>query len=212
MLKSYAWRPTKKRGIEPTAMSSLRYGYYWPDTTALGPGHRFVLWMQGCRRRCFRCASPELMPLDKGQSMSVAEMANLVCADPATEGLTISGGEPLLQCTAVTDLIETVREKRPALNVILFTGYLLEDLKSDEAQRLLRGVDLLIDGEYEDDLNDDKGLRGSSNQRLHFLTDRLIPWREQLLHGARRREIHMMGQHETITIGIAPRRTSNGIK
>jgi len=91
------------------------------------------------------------------------------------------------------------------MDVILFTGYLMEDLQSVQAKALLNYIDLLIDGEYYDELNDNRGLRGSSNQRLHFVTDRLLPWKDELLHSPRNREMHLLGDHDLLTIGIAPK-------
>ena len=50
-------------------------------------------------------------------------------------------------------------------------------------------IDLLIDGPYIEELNDGKGLRGSSNQRLHFLTNKLLPFKEHLEKGGRNNEV-----------------------
>jgi anaerobic ribonucleoside-triphosphate reductase activating protein len=62
-------------------------------------------------------------------------------------------------------------------------------------------LDLLIDGEYIDSLNDGVGLRGSSNQRFLFLTDRLEPYREQLERGSRTFEMSITDEG-IFTIGI----------
>jgi anaerobic ribonucleoside-triphosphate reductase activating protein len=183
----------------------LRYGFLWPDTQALGPGHRFALWLQGCGRRCYRCATPELQPLEGGHQCCTEQLAAEICETPQVTGLTISGGEPLLQAPALALMLAQVRERRPDMDVILFTGYLMEDLQSVQAKALLNYIDLLIDGEYYDELNDNRGLRGSSNQRLHFVTDRLLPWKDELLHSPRNREMHLLGDHDLLTIGIAPK-------
>ncbi len=62
----------------------------------------------------------------------------------------------------------------------------------DEAQELLRYCDLLIDGQYVEHLNDGNGLRGSSNQRFHFLTDRLLPFQEEITGRRTGLEIHLL--------------------
>ena len=185
----------------------LRIGYVWPTTEALGPGIRYAIWVQGCNKRCFRCASPNLQPEEGGHWTDSQELADAICQTSDINGISISGGEPLLQAEALTELLCEVRRQRPELTVILFTGYKLEQIRTEAGQELLKYVDLLIDGEYIDELNQDNiGLRGSSNQRQHFLTDRLRPYEKEITQGGRRREMHMMSPYEMLTIGIAPRR------
>ena len=89
--------------------------------------------------------------------------------------------------------------------MILFTGCRLDQLKNEEYRKVLEHVDVLIDGEYIDALNDNKGLRGSSNQTIHFLTSRLIQYKDILENADRTREIHVLTENELLTIGIANR-------
>ena len=84
-----------------------------------------------------------------------------------------------------------MKASRPELDVIIFTGFLKENLQSEEALSVLSMTDLLIDGQYIDELNDGVGLRGSSNQRLHFLTNRLLPYKKELQSGKRQVEINI---------------------
>ena len=185
----------------------LKVGYVWPDTAALGPGHRYVIWTQGCLRHCYRCTSPELQPLEGGMEIDAAALAADICATQDIDGITISGGEPLLQAKALMELFTALARQRPELTVILFTGYLLEEVRRSVESDILDHIDLLIDGEYKDEENrGDIGLRGSTNQKFHFLTDRLLPSKEEITSAPRRREMHMIGEYEMLTIGIAPRR------
>lgn len=140
--------------------------------------------------------------------MPVETLADDICGTADIGGLTISGGEPLLQAEALMELLTLVLRRRPELTVILFTGFRLEQIEESVESTVLSKVDLLIDGEYIDDRNrSDIGLRGSDNQQFYFLTDRLLPDMEEITKGARRREMHMIGEYELLTIGIAPRRT-----
>lgn len=142
--------------------------------TVLGPGVRYVVWVQGCMRRCPGCVSPEAQPLEGGTQTSVDALTREILATDGIEGITISGGEPFLQAAALVRLIDALRAERD-LGVIVYTGCLLETLEADEpagARELLSRIDLLIDGPYVDELNDDGALRGSSNQRVIPLTDR----------------------------------------
>lgn len=116
-------------------------------------------------------------------------------------GITISGGEPFLQAGMLALTLNRVKSLRPELNVLAFTGYHFEDLVWEQARDLLSHLDLLIDGEYIDSLNTGVGLRGSSNQRFIFLTDRLEPFRDQFENGARSFEMSVTDDG-IFTIGI----------
>lgn len=158
-------------------------------SSALGPGTRFVIWVQGCIQHCKGCITPQSRPLEINHLISVNTLAQSIIESKNINGITISGGEPFLQAKNLTKLLETVLSSRPELNVIAFSGYTIEQLISDRAQKLLHLMDLLIDGPYIEELNDGKGLRGSSNQRLHFLTNKLLPFKEQLEKGGRNNEV-----------------------
>ena len=160
-------------------------------TRALGPGLRYTIWTQGCMLRCEGCVTPESRPLIKEKLVRVVDLADDILIHSQIDGLTISGGEPFLQAAALADLLEMVLEKNPNLTVILFTGYLKEALSWPDAKELMSKLDLLIDGPYVKELNDNIGLRGSSNQRFHYLTSRLLPWREEMERGKRKTEYHL---------------------
>ena len=172
---------------------NLKYGHIWPKSNVLGPGRRYIIWTQGCFRRCFRCASPELQPIEQGFTIDIETLAQQIINSYDIDGITISGGEPFLQAKELGNLLSRVLRVRPELNVILFTGY----------KFVLNFVDVLIDGEYIDGLNDNKGLRGSSNQVIHFLSSRLLPYKELLEEGKRKRELHVINETQLLTIGIA---------
>ena len=109
-----------------------------------------------------------------------------------------------MQCEALSALLKTLRESLPNLSIILYTGYTKDNLPADAKAHVIPYVDLLIDGEYEDSLNDGKGLRGPSNQHLYFITDKLSAYRDELENGQRIREIHLLSEYEVLTIGIPP--------
>ena len=182
---------------------NLKYGHIWPKSNVLGPGRRYIIWTQGCFRRCFRCASPELQPIEQGFTIDIETLAQQIINFYDIDGITISGGEPFLQAKELGNLLSRILRVRPELNVILFTGYKFEDLSKEYDKFVLNFVDVLIDGEYIDGLNDNKGLRGSSNQVIHFLSSRLLPYKELLEEGKRKRELHVINETQLLTIGIA---------
>lgn len=157
----------------------------------LGPGLRYAIWTQGCLLHCEGCATPQSRPISNKKRVRVSDLANDILVRPNIDGITISGGEPFLQAAALADLLDIVLNERPMLNVISFSGYYKESLSWHDAQRLLSKIDLLIDGPYIQTRNDNQGIRGSSNQHLHFLSSRLLPWKDELEHGKRRIEFHI---------------------
>lgn len=150
----------------------LRIGWYTQGTDCLGPDSRFAIWVQGCRKRCKGCIAQSLQSFDGGQAISVAELAEEILKS-GTDGLTISGGEPFLQADAIAILLEKVKSARHELGVIIYSGMKYEELLEDSsAQKVLDYTDLLIDGEYIQELDDNRAMRGSSNQRMIFLSSR----------------------------------------
>jgi len=159
-------------------------------TRALGPGLRYAIWTQGCPFECPGCISPEGRPVEGGSIVDVDDLAADIIANTEIEGITISGGEPFVQSASLAALLSRVKADRPQLDVIVFTGFTKDTLKQVEhADELLKYVDLLIDGHYVSELDDGRGLRGSSNQRLYFLTPRLTAFRDMLETGKRQVEI-----------------------
>ena len=135
---------------------------------ALGPGLRYGLWVQGCLRRCEGCASPMAQSLEDGVLMDVGELAEEILKVQQIEGITVSGGEPLLQADALYELFSILKSRRD-IGVLLYTGFKYEEIAERE---LFKWCDVLIDGEYMASLDDGKSLRGSSNQRIFYLSDR----------------------------------------
>lgn len=158
-------------------------------TRNLGPGLRYAIWLQGCPFNCFNCITPQARPVVAAKIAEVESLAKDIVSNSRIDGLTISGGEPFLQAEALVSLLSMVREYRPELTVLIFTGFNLENLDSPMARKVLEMTDVLIDGKYIDSLNDGIGLRGSSNQRIHFLSDRLIAYEEEMNKGKRSIEV-----------------------
>lgn len=170
-------------------------------TKALGPGQRYALWTQGCLKRCTGCISPESRKMEPHMVVEVEQLATDIINQSHLSGITISGGEPFLQSASLAKLLALVRQQRPEITVIIFTGYLMEELVWDEAKNLLQHTDVLIDGPYCQEQKTDRGLRGSLNQRITFLTDALADSREELETAPRKQEMYIR-QNEIVTIGI----------
>ena len=137
------------------------------SSTLLGPGKRYLIWFQGCDKNCKGCMSQLSKDKNIKNEIDVGHLLeDILSAD--VEGITISGGEPFLQVEGLTELVRKVKEH--GLGVIVYTGYLYEDIKDLE---VMKDIDVLIDGPYVDELNmDNDAYRGSSNQRIIALSDR----------------------------------------
>ncbi|MBN1372552.1 MAG: radical SAM protein [Anaerolineaceae bacterium] len=145
-------------------------------TTVLGPGKRSVLWVQGCPFHCAGCIAPDWIPFRPANAVNPVEAAGYLLSDPEVTGITLSGGEPMMQALPLARLLEAAQRIRP-VNVVVYTGFRYEDLHKHPpvvgVHRLLEMVDVLIDGPFIQKLNDNKGVRGSSNQRILRLTNKL---------------------------------------
>ena len=72
-----------------------------------GPGIRFVIFMQGCPLRCKFCHNPDTWELKKGTEMTADELIALYLKNKAfytKGGITVTGGEPLLQIDFLLEL------------------------------------------------------------------------------------------------------------
>ena len=143
------------------------------NTKVEGPGNRYCIWVQGCSRHCKGCQAVHTWAYDKGELYETEYIIlDILKMQDRIEGVTFLGGEPFEQAEALGIIAQRVKEK--GLSVLCFTGGKLEELKENPVnKRLLDNTDLLIDGEFVEELTDySRPWCGSSNQRYHFLTDR----------------------------------------
>ena len=156
------------------------------NTKVEGPGNRYCIWVQGCSRHCKGCQAVHTWSHKGGELYNVediiADIFNNIAPPPLLpsdgngnkpiEGVTFLGGEPFEQAEALGVIAETV--KNAGLSVVCFTGGKLEELRENSInEKLLSNTDLLIDGEFIEELTDySRPWCGSSNQRYHFLTKR----------------------------------------
>jgi anaerobic ribonucleoside-triphosphate reductase activating protein len=145
-----------------------------PATEAEGPGVRFAVWFQGCPLRCPGCCNPEFLPFKGGETKTLSEMTAWLDRTPGVEGITLLGGEPFAHAEAGAALASAARDRN--LSVMVFSGFTIEQLRANPAPavaNLLAITDILVDGPYLRDQPDTaRRWVGSTNQRIHFLTDR----------------------------------------
>ena len=135
-----------------------------PESIVDGEGIRFAIFMQGCLRNCKGCHNPHTHALDGGKVVDTSELIEQIKKNPLLTGITLTGGEPCLQISPAAELAETA--KNLGLDVWCYTGYKFEELPP-ESDKLLKFVDVLVDGEYIEELRDlELNFRGSKNQRI----------------------------------------------
>ena len=150
------------------------YGIAYP-VTSLGPGNRAVIWVCGCKQQCPGCISPEMQNHQAGKEIEVEKLqTHLLELDHPIDGITISGGEPFDQPQALKMLLEGLSQQRPSWNIMVYTGYKITGIRADKTGKAesLKFIDILIDGNYRQDVPSTHPLTGSGNQVIYFLTRR----------------------------------------
>jgi len=144
-------------------------------TEVEGPGRRIAIWTQGCLKNCKNCCNPEMIPIRINKVVKVDEINNYILKHKnEIEGITLIGGEPFLQAKNLIKVAKFTKDL--GLSVIAFSGYTLKELQTlqiEKAKELLEYLDVLIDGEYDDNNPEDsRKWIGSKNQNIYFFSDR----------------------------------------
>ena len=136
------------------------------DTTVDGPGFRTSIYLAGCTHHCPGCHNPESWDFNAGQEMSVQELLDII-KDDEFANVTFSGGDPLYQVEAFTELSRRIKEET-GKTIWCYTGFTYEEVLADERlSMILPYLDALVEGPYIQELrNTDLPFRGSSNQRI----------------------------------------------
>lgn len=153
----------------------LNIAAWMPRSRANGPGTRMVIWVQGCPFRCVGCQNSEYLEFKLSQVVTVEDIWQKFQQFPDLAGISISGGEPFAQAVALADLARRV--KSVGKTVVCWSGYQLQQLQLNHlpgSQEFLNHIDLLIDGLFIQQQISDEILRGSNNQKLHFLSGRIV--------------------------------------
>ena len=151
----------------------LQVYQFLENSRSNGPGLRAVLWVQGCALGCPACFNSQTHPFEGGEFIAVEDLIQrFVALKNTIEGITISGGEPLQQSTALLALLQAIKQQT-TLSVLLFSGFTWGEIQAmPQTPTLLNCIDVLIAGRYDQTQRLGYGLQGSANQTIHLLTDR----------------------------------------
>lgn len=137
--------------------------------TVDGPGVRYVIFLQGCAFRCAYCHNPDTWNLSGGYTQSVDDlMSDILRYRRYIEGITVSGGEPLLQINFVTELFQLAKANE--LTTCLDTSGSIFNISDQESltklDKLLKYTDIvMLDIKH---IDNDKhiNLTGHSNRNV----------------------------------------------
>lgn len=136
-----------------------------------GPGIRFVVFMQGCNMRCKYCHNPDTWNLNGGKEMSVKELMHEITkyrhyfGDDG--GVTVSGGEPMMQLDFVIELFKTLKQEN--IHTCLDTSGVLYNSSEEinnKINKLLELTDLVLLDIKHIDNNSHKDLTGHENSNI----------------------------------------------
>ena len=148
--------------------------------TVDGPGIRFVVFTQGCPLRCKYCHNPDSWVYDSDNLMSVDEI--LKQYDGVKEfckgGITVTGGEPLVQIDFVTELFKKAQEK--GIHTALDTsGLFFNRENTQKIDNLLNFTSLVMLDIKHIDNDEHKILTGHPNAAIldfaKYLSEKNIP-------------------------------------
>lgn len=149
-------------------MSTLRLSGTVNDSIVDGPGLRFAIFTQGCPHHCEGCHNPSTHDFSGGFEKDTSEILASIFENPLLDGVTFSGGEPMMQPAPLCEIAAACREK--GLNVMIYTGFTWEELMErcdSDILSLLQNTDILVDGRFE---LSQRSLalvyKGSKNQRI----------------------------------------------
>jgi anaerobic ribonucleoside-triphosphate reductase activating protein len=152
---------------------SLRIAALTPLTYCNGPGPRALIHVQGCTRHCLGCGNAAMQDPQGGAILSLRSLIHWLLRLGPRRGLSISGGEPQEQATAVKALLQALRKVLPTWDSVLFTGYAPEEW-APEQQAVAALCDCVIAGPFRQELTaGHTSYLASTNQQLLLASGRI---------------------------------------
>lgn len=141
------------------------------ETMIDGPGFRITIYSQGCQHHCPGCHNPQTWDFNGGKEYTVDELFDIIIKEEFSD-VTFSGGDPMFQVEAFTELAQKVKNKTNK-TIWCYSGYTYEEIKkSSKMSVILPYIDALVDGRFMiEKRNTDLKFRGSENQRIVYLNN-----------------------------------------
>ncbi len=152
--------------------------------TVDGPGIRFVIFLQGCPMRCLYCHNPDTWETDTGTLISADELIenfNKNKSFYSNGGITVTGGEPLLQIDFLLELFE--KAKKEGIHTCIDTSGITyttsETAYRAKLDRLMEYTDLVMLDIKHIDSDEHRKLTGHGNENIlafaEYLSEKGIP-------------------------------------
>ena len=149
----------------------MNYHNITHDDMNNGDGLRVVLWVAGCEHHCKNCQNPVTWDIKGGipfDGQALKEIQTELEKEYIS-GITFSGGDPLHPANfpQILILLNWIHENFPGKTVWVYTGYTWEEVVSRIGLYTLSLIDVLVDGEFVEELKDiNYHWAGSTNQRI----------------------------------------------
>ncbi len=153
--------------------------------TVDGPGIRFIIFTQGCQLRCLYCHNPDTWSIKDGREVTVNEMMNEILAyksfmDASGGGVTVSGGEALIQMDFLTELFIECKKNGVHTTIDSSGGNFSRNEKYlAKLDRLLEVTDLILLDLKHIDSKKHKELTGKPNEHIldfaKYLEEKQVP-------------------------------------
>lgn len=148
----------------------MKYGKIRRMDISNGEGIRVTLFLTGCNFKCKGCFNKEYQSFEAGKLWTKELQSFFIKLGNSDQidGYSILGGEPLQQnLFEIEDLFKSIKKETKNKTIWLWTGYTYENLDKERKRIVDTYVDVLIDGQFIEELYDGKlKFRGSSNQRI----------------------------------------------
>ena len=150
-----------------------------------GEGCGVCVFFGGCPIRCFNCFNSELQPFDVGEVYTQDHEDKIIelMSPKWIIRLSILGGEPFIyrNYNHILNLVKRVKTTYPNKKIWMYSGQYFEDLNDSKWCDVIKYIDVLVDGPFEDKLKDIKlHWCGSSNQRVIDIEDTLSDTSNQI--------------------------------
>lgn len=145
---------------------------FFAGGTVDGPGIRFVIFMKGCPLRCLYCHNPDTWTMDNAELHEAKDVVNDALRYKGYfktgGGVTVSGGEPLMQIDFVIELFKLFKEQN--VHTALDTSGIIFDKENKELMakfdELIKYTDLVLLDIKHIDNNEHIKLTGKSNKNV----------------------------------------------
>ena len=171
----------------------MNYANIKYNDIANGEGVRTSLFVSGCSHHCKNCFNPETWNFDYGKKFTEETQNEIIksCEPSYINGLTLLGGEPMeiVNQKGLLDFVKKFKDTYPQKTIWCYSGFLIDDIMNYDfpydqneflqpltnsarchceiTKELLSHIDILVDGEFINDLKDiTLRFKGSRNQRI----------------------------------------------